>query len=98
MSKLHSTAGTDRADPSGWPIVAWPMLTDRPRALFRPVKKRCDAIAAVSRYASSLPLPASPSTRYLGSRNAVFRRMLMVGCRASVPSSPMNELDPIGTW
>lgn len=50
MSKSQGTAGTDRADPSEWPTVAWPMLTDRQRGLFRGREE------AVRRYCRREPL------------------------------------------
>ena len=50
MSKSHGTANADRADPSEWPTVAWSMLTDGERDVFRAREE------AVRRYCRREPL------------------------------------------
>ncbi len=84
MSKSPNAVGTDRADPSEWPTLAWPMLTDSQRELLRAREE------AVRRYCRREPLRAIAAATGVpfNSIRRLYERCLQthadVDCRASV--------------
>lgn len=88
MSKLHGMVSTDRADPSGWPTVAWPMLTNSQQGIFR---AREEAVRRYCRRESLQEIEAATGVSYSTVRRYYLRCLQthadgrMQGFRALVP-------------